>query len=90
MSMTPRQLDVVIAVRNFRHLHGYGPTLCELADQLGVSQPTISQHVTELVKKGVLKRDPGKWRSLEIVHDLLPPDDDNRRTKLPLLGNIAA
>src|SRR5262249_26535763 len=36
----------------------------------------------------VLRRDKHKARSLEIVADILP--DEERATKLPLLGNIAA
>jgi repressor LexA len=89
MNLTPRQLDVVVAIRNYRHLHGYSPTMQELADQLGTSKVTIFEHVGALEKKRVLKRDKHKARSLEIVSDEKLPDED-RPTKLPLLGNIAA
>src|SRR6266700_381208 len=78
MNLTPRQLDVLVAIRNYRHLHGYSPTMQELADQLGA-----------LEKKRVLRRDKHKARSLEITADGRLPDED-RSTKLPLLGNIAA
>src|SRR5207248_2334590 len=40
-------------------------------------------------KKRVLRRDKHKARSLEIVSEEKLPDED-RSTKLPLLGNIAA
>ena len=89
MNLTPRQLDVLVAIRNYRHLHGYAPTMQELADQLGTSKVTIFEHVGALEKKRVLRRDKHKARSLEIVSDLPLPDED-RPTKLPLLGNIAA
>src|SRR5215210_954603 len=89
MNLTPRQLDVVVAIRNYRHLHGYSPTMQELADQLGTSKVTIFEHVGALEKKRVLKRDKHKARSLEITADGRLPDED-RSTKLPLLGNIAA
>jgi repressor LexA len=88
MNLTPRQLDVVVAIRNYRHLHGYSPTMQELADQLGTSKVTIFEHVGALEKKRVLRRDKHKARSLEIVADVLP--DEERATKLPLLGAIAA
>lgn len=88
MNLTPRQLDVIVAIRNFRHLHGYSPTMQELADQLGTSKVTIFEHVGALEKKRALRRDKHKARSLEIVADVLP--DEERPTKLPLLGNIAA
>src|SRR5258706_1597135 len=89
MNLTPRQLDVLVAIRNYRHLHGYAPTMQELADQLGTSKVTIFEHVGALEKKRVLRRDKHKARSLEIVSDERLPDED-RATKLPLLGNIAA
>jgi repressor LexA len=89
MNLTPRQTDVVVAIRNYRHLHGYSPTMQELADQLGTSKVTIFEHVGSLEKKRVLRRDKHKARSLELVSDESLPDE-NRNTKLPLLGNIAA
>jgi repressor LexA len=89
MNLTPRQLDVIVAIRNYRHLHGMAPTMQELADQLGTSKVTIFEHVGALEKKRVLRRDRHKARSLEIVSPEKLPDE-NRATKLPLLGNIAA
>ena len=89
MNLTPRQLDVVVAIRNYRHIHGYAPTMQELADQLGTSKVTIFEHVGALEKKRILRRDKHKARSLEIVADERLPDE-NRSTKLPMLGNIAA
>ena len=89
MNLTPRQVDVIVAIRNYRHLHGYSPTMQELADQLGTSKVTIFEHVGALEKKRVLRRDKHKARSLEITADEKLPDEE-RATKLPLLGNIAA
>src|SRR5256885_10781597 len=89
MKLTTRQFDVLVAIRNYRHLHVYAPTMQELADQLGTSKVTIFEHIGALEKKRVLRRDRHKSRSLEIVTDDLLPDED-RATKLPLLGSIAA
>ncbi len=61
----------------------------ELADQLGTSKVTIFEHVGALEKKRVIRRDKHKARSLEIISEEKLPDED-RSTKLPLLGNIAA
>lgn len=89
MNLTPRQLDVLVAIRNFRHLHGYAPSMQELADQLKTSKVTVFEHINALEKKGVLRRSRHKRRSLEILsHAPLP--DEERPTKLPLLGRIAA
>src|SRR6202050_4379851 len=89
MNLTPRQTDVITAIRNYRYIKGSAPTMQELADQLGTSKVTIFEHVGALERKRVLTRDKHKARSLEIVSDERLPDE-NRSTKLPLLGNIAA
>ena len=89
MNLTPRQLDVLVAIRDYRYFHGVSPTMQELADQLGTSKVTIFEHVGALEKKGLLKRDKHKARSLEITTEESLPDCE-RTTKLPLLGSIAA
>lgn len=89
MNLTPRQLDVLVAIRNYRHIHGYAPTMQELADQLGTSKVTIFEHIGALERKRIIRRDKHKARSLEIISDEKLPDE-NRSTKLPLLGAIAA
>lgn len=88
INLTPRQLDVLVAVRNYRHLHGMAPTMQELADQLGTSKVTIFEHVAALEKKQAIKRNHHQSRSIEIMLKHLP--DEERPTKLPLLGAIAA
>ena len=88
INLTPRQLDVVVAVRNYRHLHGMSPTMQELADQLGTSKVTIFEHVAALEKKQAIRRNHHQSRSIEILLKHLP--DEERPTKLPLLGSIAA
>ncbi len=89
MNLTPRQLDVLVAIRNYRHLHGMAPTMQELADQLGTSKVTIFEHVGALEKKRIIRRNKHKARSLEIISSNRLPDEE-RSTKLPLLGAIAA
>lgn len=89
MNLTPRQTDVLVAIRNYRHLNGYAPTMQELADQLGTSKVTIFEHVGALERKRIIRRDKHKARSMEIISEEKMPDE-NRGTKLPLLGNIAA
>ena len=56
---------------------------CDLAEPLGRSQPTVSHHLSRLVKAGVLDRDQrGKWAWFRIrperladLRDALDPGD---------------
>jgi len=98
--LTPRQLQLLRAIRSFRASRYYSPTIAELASELGVSRSTAFQHITELQKKNLLRACPGRARSLRLTakaHKLLdwltttssnsyqqPP------TGIPLVGKVAA
>jgi len=96
--LTPRQLQIVRCIEQYRSSNGYSPTLQELAAELGVSKVTVFEHVEALVKKGVLLREPNKARSLAInpasgVGRLCGDRDacsDAGAVRFPLLGSIAA
>lgn len=88
MNLTPKQLEVLKYIVRFRNKNGYSPTLAELAEQLGVSKVTVFEHVGALEKKGALRRDKHKARSLELNPGVTVPGELNPR--LPLAGTIAA
>jgi len=88
-NLTPKQLKILTLIRDTRLSRGYSPTMQELGEALGVSKVTIFEHVEALIKKGCLTRDPNKARSLELSPDLELPDEQ-RSTRLPLVGSIAA
>ncbi len=89
MNLTPKQLHILTRIRDLRTARGYSPTMQELADELGVSKVTVFEHVEALIKKGALLRQANKARSLEISPRIQLPDEE-RRTRLPLVGTIAA
>ena len=86
--LTPRQLQILTRIRDYRRSHGYSPSMQELADDLQISKVTVFEHVDTLVAKGQLYRNPHKARSLELTSQAQLPDD--RPTLLPLMGRIAA
>jgi repressor LexA len=87
-SLTPKQLRVLTYIRDFSHAKGYSPTMQELADEFGVSKVTVFEHIAALQKKGYLRRSRHKARSLQLSDDIRFPDE--RATRLPLAGTIAA
>ncbi len=87
-SLTPKQLRVLIFIRDFSSARGYAPTMQELADEFGVSKVTVFEHIAALQKKGYLKRSRHKARSLRLSDDIDFPDE--KSTCLPLVGTIAA
>jgi repressor LexA len=88
VNLTPKQLNVLQHIVRFRNKNGYSPTLAELAEQLNVSKVTVFEHIVALEKKGAVRRDKHKARSLELNPGVTVPGELN--LKLPLVGTIAA
>lgn len=86
--LTPKQLRLLTYVRDFTRQRGYAPTMQELADKFGVSKVTVFEHISSLQKKGLLRRARHKARSLALSSTISFPDE--RPTRLPLAGRIAA
>ncbi len=87
-SLTPKQLRVLTYIRDYMNARGYAPTMQELADEFGVSKVTVFEHIAALQKKHFLRRARHKARSLQLSDDINFPDE--RPTRLPLAGTIAA
>ena len=86
-NVTPRQLEILQFVRNFRVRAGYSPTMQEIGDHLGLTKVTVFEHIGALERKGALLRGAKhRARSLQVAPDYPFPDD--RPTRLPLLGRL--
>ncbi|MCP3918349.1 MAG: transcriptional repressor LexA [bacterium] len=89
--LTRRQREIVEFFRGYVDEHSISPTLEEIAAQFGVNKVTIFGHVSELERKGVLKRAArGISRGLQLVSDEGGSDSARVEMRLPILGNIAA
>ncbi len=62
--LTPRQVQILRYINDYRHSNGCSPTLKEIADYLGVTKVTVFEHVEALTAKGVIHRAANKTRSL--------------------------
>jgi repressor LexA len=88
-TVTPRQLEILRLIRDWRRQHGFSPTMQEIGDRLHLSKVTVFEHVEALAAKGLLHRGPRhKARSLQIADDFA--FEDERPTRLPLAGRVAA
>ena len=88
-TVTPRQLEILRFIRDFRERQGYSPTMQEIGDRMKLTKVTIFEHVGALERKGLLLRG-AKYsaRSLQINPDFRFADE--RPAALPLVGLIAA
>ena len=94
MALTKRQRQVYDFLAEFVQKNGYSPSFEEIGAGMGLSSlATVHKHVTNLEKKGLLKRDYNRSRSI----DVLPPRGHLKKAMalaaantLPLVGRIAA
>jgi repressor LexA len=104
MALTKRQFQVLSVLDRFVKENGYCPSFDEIGKSLQLSSlATVHKHLNTLERKGFIRRDYNRSRSIEIV-DRAPlqqvaklklsaeqaPSRVNRDVQLPLLGRIAA
>ena len=96
--VTKRQQAVLDCIEACIREKGYGPTVREVCQSLGLSSPsTVHVHLKALEEKGLIKRDPLKSRSISLSYSLdgegasniIRPEFDSV-VGVPLVGNVAA
>ena len=88
-----RQRQILDFVHTFIMQHNYSPTLAEIGRALGMHSPaTVHEHLKTLEHKGVIRRNVGQARGIEIVYENanLAPSDSAISVELPLLGYLHA
>ncbi len=96
--VTKRQQAVLDCIEECIREKGYGPTVREVCQSLGLSSPsTVHVHLKALEEKGLIKRDPLKSRSIALTYQLedaalatnvVQPSVSNI-VNVPLVGNGA-
>lgn len=84
-----KQKQILDFIKQFIQSNGSAPTLREIADAIDVSSlATVHEHLQTLVEKGLLKRKPGRNRSMELtqVESNYPAEG----FEAPILGFVAA
>jgi repressor LexA len=85
--LTKRQKELLDYLDGYILKHGYAPTLEEIGRAFGLSSlATVHKHLTNLERKGVIRR---KWNRSRAL-DLVPQQRRSAAVDLPLLGRVAA
>lgn len=84
-----KQREILEFISQYAQRHGFSPTLKEIAEATGISIATTYEHVEVLITKGVLRKEHGLSRSLEIVEEKVPRLASDG-LQLPIMGFIAA
>ena len=87
MSLTKRQREILTYLETYSEEHGYAPSFEEIATQFNYnSLATVHEHLTNLERKGYIRKSYNESRSLELTS----PDAGPPSIELPLLGAVAA
>lgn len=94
--ITKRQRAVLDNIEKHIREKGYGPTVREVCQDLGLSSPsTVHVHLKALEEKGYITRDPLKSRSISLTYQLEDSSDAlipqfTNAIQVPLVGDVAA
>lgn len=97
--VTKRQQAVLDCIEACIREKGYGPTVREVCQTLGLSSPsTVHVHLKALEEKGFIKRDPLKSRSIALTYAIEDAASSvvsgaeaySNLVTIPLVGNVAA
>ena len=87
MPLTKRQREILNYLSGYSEENGYAPSFEEIATQFNYnSLATVHEHLTNLERKGYIKRSYNESRAIEI----LPSQAFPKSVELPLLGTVAA
>ncbi len=87
MPLTKRQREILTYLGNYSEERGYAPSFEEIAAHFNYnSLATVHEHLSNLERKGYIRRSYNESRSIEI----LPSNVYPKAVELPLLGTVAA
>jgi len=87
MPLTRRQREILDFISGQIAAQGYAPSFEEIAERFTFrSLATVHEHLTNLERKGYIRRAHNESRGIEIV----PPRGQTGATELPLYGLVAA
>ncbi len=88
-NMTDKQSKVLDFIKKYMSEHGYPPAVREICAGLGLSSPaTVHTHLKELERKGFIKKQNSKFRTIELCVDN-EYDTQEEVINVPLLGKVA-
>ena len=92
-TLTARQLRILAVIEQSVRTRGYPPTVREIGAAVGLVSPSsVSYQLGVLERHGLIRRQPGNSRAVELCRPPVPDavEPESRIVTIPLLGAIAA
>ena len=87
--MTARQQDILAFTQRFISDRKFPPTFREISDHFGITVRGAYDHIKALERKGVLRCDKNRSRSIEVMEGS-DAHAEERQERIPLLGTVVA
>ena len=89
--LSTKQNNILIFIKKFIAGNGYSPSVRDICKGVGLSSPaTVHVHLSNLIEKGYLRRNPKNNRLLELMTPNVFDKVAEQTINVPLLGKVAA
>ncbi|HET7420052.1 MAG TPA: transcriptional repressor LexA [Candidatus Dormibacteraeota bacterium] len=89
--LTDRQTKILEFIRRVGQTRNYPPSVREIGEAVGLSSSsTVHNHLNQLERRGLIKRDPSKSRTVQLVEDAHMDQKRRGVVAVPIVGNVAA
>ena len=88
--ITTKQAETLTFIKKFMVEHGFPPSVREICKGMNLNSPaTVHAHLKQLEKKGIIRKEASKFRTIELLVENEFEDKKDDLIKVPLLGKIS-
>jgi len=88
--ITTKQAETLTFIKKFMVEHGFPPSVREICKGMDLNSPaTVHAHLKQLEKKGIIRKEASKFRTIELLVENEFEDKKEDLIKVPLLGKIS-
>ncbi len=88
--ITAKQAETLTFVKKYIASHGFPPSVREICAGMNLSSPaTAHAHLAQLEKKGIIRKESNKFRTIELLVENEFEEKNEEIVKVPLLGKVA-
>jgi repressor LexA len=89
--LSDRQNRILDYIRYVTKTRNYPPSVREIGEAVGLSSSsTVHNHLNQLERRGLIKRDPSKSRTVQLMSDIEADQERRNAVAVPIVGNVAA
>ena len=89
--LTERQNKILDYIRYVTKVRNYPPSVREIGEAVGLSSSsTVHNHLNQLERRGLIKQDPSKSRTVQLVADAEIAEQRRNAVSVPIVGHVAA